>query len=125
MNDQSMYIYIDMLNQYSRLLQDSGNKDEISASQTIYSDLCAQRPSGSNMPQEIMEEIVIYEDQAKYLEPDVNLKEEKREEWDCFECTFCGEQFTLSELYRTHVIEEHYKKSVGTFWNQRCFQDNS
>ena len=50
---------------------------------------------------------------------------EDLETTDCFTCSFCKEEFTIAELYKQHVIDEHYRKSVGTFWNQACFQEKS
>ena len=90
------------------------------------------------MRQEMMEEIAIYEELAPKLKdnPETQSPElkvgpgklstkEDLETADSFTCSFCKEEFTIAESYKQHVIEEHYKKSVGTFWNQTCFQEKS
>ena len=103
----------EMLNHYSIMLQD--NKElRKSSGYALYSDLCAVRSPDTTPPQHL---------HSSDHEAEPKPSQEKRK--DNFECTFCGEEFELGDVYRSHVIEEHYNKSIGTFWNQRCFQNNT
>ncbi|XP_063688022.1 uncharacterized protein LOC134821248 [Bolinopsis microptera] len=110
----------EMLNHYSIMLQDNKELRKASGYNTTYSDLCAVLSSETSGPQEIITELETSDDVAES-----KSSQEKEKRKDNFECTFCGEEFDLGDLYRTHVIEEHYNKSIGTFWEQRCFQSNN